>query len=282
MSSRRHDNGIVMRTGFPSAVRKTVLSLAGWGWACLWLCGCEPESLVFTEVKRVHERITSAEWASLVRIFDRLPDGRLPPFPQRIFPPPPQWRTDRSLPVRELYAEELRRREECWDAAELAPYFDRHKSLLRELRKEKMTAEQFAGLMLTLCAATCRSDIPEDVDLVELTDRARPILENLAHNPAAFQTLPPETQHAVLQQAMWISRKIRADKLRQVPPENVALVARNREWIDRALPEEFRTNPVYEIRDQQEEQGLPFEELPDSGFDEDLRWPLAGQPAARQ
>ncbi len=264
-----------------SAAKLFSLRLAVCGWACLWLCGCEPESLSFREVKRIHERITPAEWASFVRIVDRLPDRRIPEFGQPVFPMQPQWRTDRSLPVHELYAEELRRREESWDSALLARAFERNKSLLRELRKEKLTTEQFAGLLLTLGAAACRHDLPEDVDLAALVDRARPVLEELAHSPLAFQKLPPESQHAVMQQALWISRKLRAEKLRQVPPENIALVHQHQAWIEDALPEEFRTNPMHEIRDQLEEQGLPFEELPESGFDEDLRWPLGALPVTR-
>ena len=112
-------------------------------------------------------------------------------------------------------------------------------------------------LLLTLCAAACRHEVPEDVDLVALSDRARPFLEDLAKNQATYATLPPEAQHAVLQQAMWISRKIRADKLRQVPPENLALAKLHREWIHRVLPEEFRTNKLYEIRDMLEGKTAP-------------------------
>lgn len=280
-SIRRRRYGSVMRSWSTSALGTVIARFAGWGWVCLWLCGCEPDSLGTTDVKRVHEEITPAEWAGFVRIIERLPEQRLPPFSQPAFPPPPQWLPTRSFPVHDLYAEELHRREECWDSAQLAPVFDRQQSLLRELRKEKLTSEQFAGLLLAVCAATCRSDIPEEIDLAALSDRAGPVLDELAGNPAPFKSLPPESQHAVVQQAMWISRKIRADILRQVPPENVALVTKHRAWIDRALPEEFRTNPPNEIRDLLEEQGLPFEELPDSGFDEDLRWPQVAHPGDR-
>ena len=33
---------------------------------CCGLCGCEPESLGFTEVKRIHEVVTPGEWNFLL------------------------------------------------------------------------------------------------------------------------------------------------------------------------------------------------------------------------
>lgn len=253
---------------------RLALPTAVWLVSCLALSGCAPELPDFTEVKLPHERITPVEWTSFVRIIDQLPERRVPSFPQ-VFLPPPHWESNRSLPVRELYQEELRRREECWDTARLAHLFNRHKALVRELRREKLTTEQFCGLLLTICAAVSRTTIPEDVDLTELSERARPILDELSRDHATYATLPPETQFAVQHKAMWICRKVIADKLRQVPPENLALVGTHRDWLQRVLPEEFLANPLRELRDLLEEQGLPFEELPESGFDEDLR---AAQP----
>jgi hypothetical protein len=249
--------------------------------ACLWLCGCAPEAPGFTEVKLVHERITSAEWASFVRIIERLPERRAPAIP-KVYLPPPQWETQRTLPVRELYQEELRRREECWDASRVAMSFERHQQLMRELRAEKLTAEQFAGLLLTVCAAASRSTLADDVDLAQLCLRARPHLEELARDQSTFATLPPETQYVIEEKAKWIVRKVVADKLRQVPPENLALVNQHREWLERVLAEEFFRDPLTGLRDRLEEEGVPFEETPESGYDEEIRAPQTAGRSSRE
>ena len=242
-----------------------------WCCLCAWLVGCEAEAPAFTEVKRVEERVTAREWAAFVRVVERLPDHRLPSFP-KVLLPPPQWDAKRSLPVRELYEEERRRREDCWDSARLARYFERNKQLERELRIEKFTTEQFAGLVLTLGAASSRSQIPEEMDLADLSAQARPFLKELAEDETIFVSLPPESQHVVLQKARWIARKVRADVLRQAPPENLALVLEHREWLAKTFPKEFLINPMHELRDLLLEQGVPFEELPESGFDADIRF----------
>lgn len=243
--------------------------------AVLCLAGCEQEKLEFTEVKRIHEPVTAAEFASVKRIIEHLPERRAPAIPQ-VFLPPPLWQ-NRSSPIRDLYEEELRRREESWDPSRLGLVFERHKLLVRELKKEKLTPEQFAGLLLTLGAALCRNEVPEGVDLAALSQRSRPFLEELARDQTPFSTLSREAQFAILQKAMWLPRKARAEKLRQVPPENLALVRKHRDWLAEALPNEFLTNPADEIRDLLEERGMPFEELPESGSDENILWQQAGQ-----
>lgn len=242
---------------------------------CLALSGCEPESLGFTEIKRLHEVVSPGEWASFVRIVDRMPDRRVPAFPA-VFPPPPHWDHRRSARICDLYAEELGNRDAGWNTGEIMQIFERHRLLVRELRKEKMTPEQFAGLVLTLGAATCRNEVPDGVDLAALSDRARPFLDSLAQDVSPFSSLNRESQHVVLQKAMWIARKVRADKLKQVPAENLALVEKHRDWLHQALPSEFLDNPPDEIRDLLEERGMPFEELPESGSDDDLHWQQAG------
>lgn len=259
--------------------RRRFLAWCGAG-MCGLLAGCEPESLGFTEVKRIHEVVTPAEFAQFTRIVDQLPEKRVPAFPS-VFLPPPQWKHDRTLPVRDLYEEELRRREEGWDTQRMAAVFDRHKILTRELRKEKLTSEQFAGMVLTLGAAMCRNDVDEEVDLSVLSERARPMLDDLMNDLTPFSSLSHETQFAVLQKSMWIARKIRADKLMLAPLENRALAQKHSDWLANALPHEFQTNPIDETRDLLEERGMPFEELPHSGYDENIRWQQAGQPAPK-
>jgi hypothetical protein len=242
--------------------------------ALLLLAGCEHERPGFTEVRRIHEPITPEEFAAVVRIVNQLPEQRVPAFP-KVFLPPPLWE-NRSSTVRDLYEEELRRREECWDAARLGLVFERQAELVRELKKENLTPEQFAGLVLALGAALCRNEVPEGVDLTTIAQRSGPVLEELAGDYTPFSTLSREVQFAVLQKAMWLPRKIRAEKLRQSPAENLELVKAHRDWLANALPNEFLTIPVDEIRDLLEERGMPFEELPESGSDENIPWQQAG------
>jgi len=257
------------------------LPSAGWLWVwCALLCGCEQERMEFTEVKRVHEPVTAAEFASVMRIVNELPDQRFPAIPP-VFLPPPQWNEGRTLTVGGLYEEELRLREDGWNSARLALVFERDKILMRELRKEFLTPEQFAGLMLTLGAAMCRNEVPDGVDLAALSERARSILEELARDLTPFSTLSREAQFSVLQKAMWLPRKLRADKLKQVPLENQELARKHHDWLIKALPEEFHSNPMDEIRDLLEERGMPFEELPDSGSDEDIPWQQPAQVGPR-
>ncbi len=244
--------------------------LSGLVGMCLLIGGCGHAEPAPTEVKRLNEPVTEAEWAAFVRIVDRLQDHRLPAFPA-VFLPPPQWQEGRTALVPDLCQEEIRRREECWDPAKLAPVFARHKPLIRLLQREQMTAEQFAGLLLAIGAATCRSDVPAAIDLTSVAERARKEVDDLKREyQQAFTLLTPESRYTVVVQAMWIARMIRAEKLLQVPADNLALVSQHREWLEQAFPNELLKNPPEELQDLFEERGLPFQELSESGSDEDL------------
>ncbi|MFO0918265.1 MAG: hypothetical protein U0872_08125 [Planctomycetaceae bacterium] len=249
---------------------------------CSLISGCASPPPEPGATKRLHEQITEDEWAAFVRVVDHLPDRRLPSFPA-IFPPPPQWQEGRTALVSDLCREEVRRREECWDPARLAPVFARHKLLMRLLQREQLTAEQFAGLLLAIGAANCRSSVPPTLDLAAIADRAQKEVDELNRNyQQAFTLLSPETRYAVIVQAMWIPRMIRIQKLQQAPEENIALVKRNRAWLDKAFPEELLKNPPEELQDLFEERGMPFEERPESGSDEDLASQLSlSSPLAR-
>ena len=61
-------------------------------------------------------------------------------------------------------------------------------------------------------------------------------------------------------------------QLRQVPRENRELVRQHRDRLKAVFPEEFRINPLKRFAKVLEDQGTPFEELPESGSDDHLTW----------
>lgn len=236
--------------------------------ACL---GCEAESLDYTEVKRIDERITAHELTTLLRIAQALPDQKLPSLPA-VFIPPPQWNEIRTLPVSELVAEEQRSLAERWSVPWIVRQLERNRPLHRVLQRERITPEQFAGLVLATGAALSRSALRENQDLEKIIARGEPTVERLRRETRSFASFSQEARHYVLQQAAWLTRVDRAQRLKQVPAENVALVNQHRTALEHVFAAEFLTNPLDSIADRLEEEGLPFEEQSDSGRDAEITW----------
>lgn len=233
--------------------------------------GCISEDLEFTEVKRLDEKVTEEELATLLRILDSLPEKKLPDMPP-VFAPPPVWNQARTLPVHELITEERALIDEHWSVEWLARSLQRNRPLLRALRREEMTPEQFVGLTLTIGVAMSRSTLRDQQDLQEVTRRGKAAINRLRSSlgPRPFSSLSREASHFVLHQAVWLTRIDRAKQLALVPPENIMMVREH--WDDLAdrFPEQFTTNPLDAVVDLLEERGMPFEELGDS--DEQIEW----------
>jgi hypothetical protein len=242
--------------------------------AVLLLAGCAEEEVQFTEVKRPNERITSVEWAAFVRIVNALPEPRLAPLAD-VALPLPQWQDARTLPVQELTFEERRTLAEAWDAALVSRRFARNRSLNRLLRRENMTVEQFAGLALAIGMAMRRAQLPEEFAFEELLQRGRSVVDGLQRDQRLFSSLPVEARHRVLDEAIWLHRVDRAQRLREVPPENRALVLKQSEWLRKVMPAYFQQHPLDDVTDLLEERGVPFVELPESGRDDELEWTAA-------
>lgn len=233
--------------------------------------GCEAESLDYTEVKRIDERITAQELTMLLRIAQALPDQKLPSLPA-VFVSPPQWNEIRTLPVSELVAEEQRSLAERWSGSWIVQQLERNRPLHRVLQRERITPEQFAGLVLATGAALSRSTLRESQDLDKIIARGEPAVERLRRETRSFALFSQEARHYLLQQAAWLTRVDRAQRLKQVPAENVALVSQHRTELERVFPAEFLTNPLDSIADRLEEEGLPFEEQSASGRDAEITW----------
>ena len=241
--------------------------------ACLvcLLLGCSEMAPEYTEVKRIDEPVTPAELEAFLRIARDLPDGRLPKLPA-VFLPPPEWSATRTLPVSELVVEERQRIEERWSVDWLTSHLERSRALDRVLKREQLTTGQFVGLWLTLGAAMSRSTVREDQDLDRLVERGTAVVEGLLQDKRPFSEHSQVARHAALSQAVWLTRVARARRLREVPLENLELIRERHSTLAELLPPEFMANPFDSITDPLEEWGIPFEELPESGTDDQLGW----------
>jgi hypothetical protein len=243
---------------------------------CLTCCcfvafGCGDETLDYSEVKRIKEKVTESELQSFLRIIEALPEKKLPKFPT-VFAPPPDWKTSRTLPVKQLIQEEAKLIDERWNEESLARNMQRKRKLQRLLRRERMTSEQFIGLSLTIGVALSRNTLRDNQNLKAILKKGDKALEPLRHDDRPFASLTPEETHSVLQQSVWVTRIDRAERLSQVPPENIALVRKHWEKLAKIFPAPFTENPLDAVADLLEERGLPFEELFESGADAEIEW----------
>jgi hypothetical protein len=249
------------------------------------LIGCGRPGLEFREVKRVHDKVTEAELKRFLRIVDSLPDKKLPDFPP-VYRPLPNWAPARTLPVNELAKEERELLDEAWDVDALARSLKTNRHLEQAVRNEQLTMQQFAGLMLSIGAARSRCFLRKDQDLDAVVKRGREAAVQLEKDNRKYANLGREARFTVLRRAGWITRVHRATLLKEVPPENVALVKAHAAQLDAVLPEYFRVNPLDAIADLLEERGMPFEEPPGSVRDDELTWgpddnPLVGTAAVK-
>ncbi len=238
----------------------------------LVLAGCADTSLEFREVKRIREKVTDAEMNTFLQIINSLPDRKLPKFPS-VFAPPPDWDQENTYGVSELVEREIKMLAERSDVEKLAIHLQRNRRLQRTLRRKQMTPEQFVGLSLAIGVAISRSTLRDNQDLDTIIEEGERKIDELKQNVKPFHLHTQEGKHRVLQQAVWITRVDRAKRLKSVPPENyIELVQRYRKDLAGIFPEEFTANPLDAVADLLEEQGTPFEELPESGTDAEIEW----------
>jgi hypothetical protein len=238
---------------------------------CLFCFGCSKESLEFTEVKRQSEKVTQKEYESFIRVIESLPKKRLPDF-SPVLIPVPKWSKSRTLRINDLVSEAQTEISDRWKVEEVARQLKRKRSLQRVLRREKMTTEQFVGLTLTLGIALNRNTIRENQDLNQIVTFGDQVVRKLKTDKRLFHKLTQEGRLVVLRNAVWITRIDRAQRLLDVPPENMKLVETHQETLAKIFPDYFTNNPLDKLIDTTEEFGIPFETLRDSGFDEITQW----------
>lgn len=234
-------------------------------------CGCEDPGSPLVSHKHPDELITKAELEVLKRILGKLPEPLWADW-RNCYIATPDWPDTRTLPVSELVDEEQRKLNDRWDAELLKARFDQSRAIKLILRRERVTTEQFASLLLSVGLATSRSYVPKEFDLAAYERRGLIIVKQLKADGRPYEGLTEDEREQVLFRAVWITRLDRATRLLQPPAENVALVKRESELLAKLLPDEFLKNPLDELADPLEERGVPFIELPDSGSDADIPW----------
>lgn len=249
---------------------------------CAVLSGCGEEAAPSPRVISIADPITSEEWAQFERLVKSLGDEGLKDWPC-VYPPLPDWQPARTLPVADLAAAEQRLLDEHWNPQQVAAQITHRSHVMKQLRQVGMSAEQFAGLMLAVGAATARWQLASQEPSEEMLRRGRKIVHDLQHDSRIFSSLEVDERVRILDQALWLHRLDRVQRLRQVPAENVELVRQHAAWLAEVLPPCFLGHPLAEIADLLGEQGLPFIELPQSGSDLQLEWDPAtaivgGQP----
>lgn len=241
---------------------------------CLILVGCGETTIDFTEVKRIDERLTDAEMKSFLQIIDSLRDKQLPSMPES-FVPPPEWNPSRTLPVGELVDDELLKLSQRWSEDWLAKHLDDSRRLERALNRERMTRKQFVSLATVIGTALSRSTLDPKIDFDQMIEKGEPIIASLREDDRPFSSLSPEGQYQLLQRAVWVTRVDRAKHLKLVPPENVEIVSKHKDRLHEIFPASYVQNPLDDIADVLEEQGLPFIEIEESGSDERIEWEAA-------
>jgi hypothetical protein len=235
------------------------------------LSGCGEEPLDFVEVKRIDEVLTAAELDEFLEVVRLLPEGKLPEM-QTIYRVPVVWNESRTLPVCDLVSEELAHIERPWDTKQLAHEMEGNRRFQRALKRVQMTPEQFMGLLLAVGAAMNKSQLSDTFDFDGFVDRGERVAAQLKRNRTPFVDYSPDRQFTLTREAVWLYRVDRAKRLREVPRENVEIVRNRWEELAQIFPGEFQVDPLGIIADRLDEQGIPFEELPETGNDAAIQW----------
>ncbi len=255
---------------WPRSVCRQLMLLL-WASCCLSLvAGCGGE-VVVRETKGVEQKVSPVEFESYQSIINSLPDKKVPELPSTLLPRP-HWTQERTLPIQDLVRQENDAFEERWSVEPLARQMEKSKALLRALRREQMTPEQFVGLTLTLGAALSANAVDKKIDLATVVEAGKKHIQELSADQTAFSSLSDEQAHEILTRAAWITVVNRAKQLLLVPPENLMLVRKHREWLDAAFPNDLKQDPLEELSNVMNQRGIPFEEMPESGSDEQIDW----------
>lgn len=235
------------------------------------LSGCAEPELEYIEVKRLDEPVTAAELKSFLAVIQSLPGQKVPPLPV-LYLPVANWSSTRTLPVRELVQEEIDAYSDRWNPHRLASQLPTLRPLQAALRRERLTQPQFVGLVLALGVALSAEQVPASQDLKAPLIQGREIVQELLRDPRVFSSLSEDAAHYVLQQATWVTVTERLQRLMSVPDANRELIRAHREPLTAALPAEFSQNPLAMFDRILQSTGLPFEEGPSSGLDDELTW----------
>ncbi|MCH9791642.1 MAG: hypothetical protein K0U82_12575, partial [Planctomycetes bacterium] len=224
----------------------------------LFHVGCSQNSLDYTEIKQINEKVTEAELKKYLKVIKLLPQNKTPTFPS-VFAPAPTWSHIRSLPIEDLVNSEQINLSQQWDIQRISDHFGtRNRTLKKALLRRNISKDQFISYTLALGLAASRTQLRKDQNLEEVIEKGNKIIQKLQLEKRPFSSLSLEERHRTLHEAMWIARVNRAERLIQVPPENINLVRRHWDEIKNSLPPEFLKNPLDDLTDTLEERGTPF------------------------
>ena len=235
------------------------------------VAGCAEPQIEFHEVRQPSEVIRTREWLAVKRIIEQLPEPKLQQLP-RMQPPLPQWQEARTLPVDELTSEERALLQSYAEPAHYLAYISRLPRINFLLQEAQLTKEQFTGFLLSLSAAIRRANLPEDFPLDDLIRRGDSAVKQLSGDNRLFASLSIEERHRVLDDAVWLHRVHRAQRLSHIPDENITLVRKNWDWLKTVMPAEVFQPPFDDVVDLLETQGIPFVEGTAVDSDANIEW----------
>ena len=237
----------------------------------LAVSGCAEPQIAFREVQRLDDTLRESDIELLERIAGKLNGGRLPEMAPH-FVSPPNWASDRPASVATLAREELARVRTGTRLSVLSESLGREVRLAHLLKREKMTVDQYAGLVLAVGTASQRGRLDASQDLGEYVATGRRRLKSLADREESFASLTRQEQVNAVEQATWVTRVDRAERLARIPEENVTLARKVRSRLEKVLPRQFLVPPLAGINVPLLDAGVPFREGPETGFDSELFW----------
>lgn len=261
-------------------ILKRILSLFPNSAICCFVCfavslisgGCSENSLDYTELKQINEKVTESELKKYLKVTRLIPRNKTPAFPS-VFAPKPTWSHIRSLPIEDLVNSEQNNMSQLWNIQRISDQFGiRNRILKKALHRREMSKEQFISFTLAIGLAASRHQLRADQNLDEIILKGNKIVHQLQLNKRPFSSLSLEERHRTLHEAMWIARVNRAEQLNQVPPENVNLVIKHWDQLKAVLPPEFLKNPLDDLSDTLEERGIPFTVVDEEDYNSLLQW----------
>ncbi|QDT38336.1 hypothetical protein [Stratiformator vulcanicus] len=233
-------------------------------------CGGSAE-IEFVETKRLDEGLTNTDIKILQAVFGGLTDEERAALPE-ILAPRADWSADRTLPVKELYEEELTELVAVHSLERLAEAFPKSPSFERQVERTHRTREQVAALYASAGYALSRKYWGAVKPLDRLMQRAEDEMWELRNDERPFASLSPEARYRVLERAGWISVADRVEQLMVVAEQNVETVTEFEDELRKVLPGRFFADPLSPILPRLAVYGVPFEEDDPDRSDADLTW----------
>lgn len=237
----------------------------------LFVCGCAEDKVVFHEVKHPHERLKTSELNVYLQIIKSLPDKKAPAL-SPLYAPVPDWDYSRELSVKGLIKEEQKYLPNRWFAELEVAKVGNNPRLIKAIKRNNLSVEQFLGLTETISLAAARTHYEDPSELRSIIRAGLYEVKELNKIDKVFAKFPEEEKFDLIRRSAWLCRLTRAQSLLEVPEENAALLKKHWAVITPYLPEDALRDPLADIVDSLLDFGLPFEELPKTGSDITLKW----------